>query len=103
MDDAWTEQQLAQYTRIKEGLRKAGLSEHEAAANARRTIEEARIRPGGRGRAISQEPTKDQLYREAMRYDITGRSKMDKEQLEHAVRENRRSRGEDDEDDEDGD
>lgn len=30
-------------------------------------------------------PTKDQLYQEARRFDIDGRSQMDKEQLENAI------------------
>ena len=84
MTDAWTEQQLAQFARISQGLQRAGLSAQEADAHARRTIEEARIRPR-KPPPDPDNPTKDQLYREAMRYDIAGRSKMDKDQLLHAV------------------
>lgn len=84
MTDTWTEQQLAQFTRIRAGFLKTGFSEADAEAHARRTIEEARFRPR-KPPPDPANPTKDQLYREAMRYNITGRSKMDKEQLANAV------------------
>jgi hypothetical protein len=81
--DSWNEKQLAQFTRIREGFIKTGFSPEDAEEHARRTIEEARIKP--RRRTDPENPTKDQLYREAMRYDIAGRSKMDKAQLVRAV------------------
>jgi hypothetical protein len=83
--EGWSERERTQFTRIKQGLQRAGMAEHEADANARRTIEQARIRPR-KPPPDPANPTKDQLYREAMRYDIAGRSKMDKEQLLSAVR-----------------
>jgi hypothetical protein len=38
---------------------------------------------------ISREPTKEQLYREAKRLRVKGRSKMSKSQLKSAVARNR--------------
>jgi hypothetical protein len=90
MTDAWTERQLAQFVRIREGFLKTGFSEDEAAAHAERTIEELRLRPR-RPAPDPDNPTKDELYHEAKRYDITGRSKMDKEQLADAVQGHRSS------------
>ena len=83
MTDAWTEKQLAQFVRIRDGFLKTGFTPEDADAHARRTIDEARIKP--RRQPDPENPTKDQLYREAMRYDIAGRSKMDKSQLVKAV------------------
>lgn len=84
MSDAWTERQLAQFARIRDGFLKTGFTEDDATAHATRTIEESRSRPR-RPPPDPENPTKDQLYHEAKRYNITGRSKMDKEQLAHAV------------------
>ena len=83
MTDRWSEQQLARFVRIREGFIKTGFSQDVAAAHARRALEQSRterVRPSD-----PANPTKDELYREAMRYRIAGRSKMDKEQLFAAV------------------
>jgi hypothetical protein len=90
MTDAWTERQLAQFARIRDGLLKTGFSAEDAAAHARHTMEQARSRPR-KPAPDPEHPTKDQLYHEAKRYNITGRSKMDKEQLSHAVQGHRSS------------
>lgn len=82
--DTWTEQQLAQFARIRDGFLKTGFSPEDAERHARHTIEAARIRPR-KPPPDPDNPTKDQLYREAMRYDIAGRSKMDKAELVKAV------------------
>jgi hypothetical protein len=87
MADAWTEQQLMHFIRIRDGLRKTGFSEEAAETHAAYTVEQARRRP--RRVPDPTNPTKDQLYHEAKRYDIAGRSAMDKEQLANAVRQHR--------------
>ena len=84
MSDKWTEQQLAQFARVRDGFLKTGFSRDVAESHAARTIEERRRQPE-RAPSDPTNPTKDELYREAMRYDITGRSKMDKAQLHNAV------------------
>lgn len=83
MTERWSEQQQEQYRRVRDGFVKTGFSKDVAEAQARRTIE-ARRRMGEPMRR-SAEPTKDDLYREAMRFNITGRSKMDKDELAKAV------------------
>jgi hypothetical protein len=83
MTDRWTQQQLQQFVHVREGLIKTGFAKDVAEAQARRAVEQrAKMRERKRH---SEEPTKDELYHEAMRYKITGRSKMDKEQLAKAV------------------
>ena len=84
MTDRWTERQLAQFAHIREGFLKTGFTEADAEEHATRTIEQSRSRPR-KPAPDPENPTKDQLYHEAIRYNITGRSKMDKEQLAHAV------------------
>ena len=90
MTDAWTERQLAQFVRVRDGFLKTGFSDADAEAHARRTIEQSRSRPK-KPAPDPDNPTKDQLYREAKRFNITGRSKMDKEELAHAVQGHRSS------------
>lgn len=85
MTDAWTEKQLQQFVRIRDGFLKTGFSQDIAEAHAARTIEESRRRPQ-KAPPDPSNPTKDDLYHEAKRFNITGRSKMDKEELERAVR-----------------
>ncbi|MCW2921616.1 MAG: hypothetical protein JWL76_1490 [Thermoleophilia bacterium] len=89
MTDAWTEKQLAQFVRVRDGFIKTGFPEDVAAEHAARTIEQSRKRPK-KAEPDPANPTKDDLYREAMRYNITGRSKMDKDQLANAVHGHRR-------------
>lgn len=89
MTDRWSEQQLRHFITVRDSFVKTGFSKDVAEAQARRTIE-ARMSRGEPVRR-SEEPTKDDLYREAMRYNITGRSKMDKDELAEAVEEYRRT------------
>jgi hypothetical protein len=84
MTDAWTEKQLLQFVRVRDGFLKTGFPRDVAEAHAHRTIEQTRRRQP-KPEPDPTNPTKDELYREAMRYNITGRSKMDKEQLANAV------------------
>lgn len=83
MTDSWSEQQLQHFRRVRDGFIKTGFSKDVAEAHARRTVEQRRAR-GERPRT-SEDPTKDELYLQAKRFNITGRSKMDKEELARAV------------------
>jgi hypothetical protein len=74
------------------GLHEAGASKYESKEknreNLRRT--KARERHGETGKARSErsgrrEPTRSQLYAEAKRRNIPGRSKMNKSELERAL------------------
>jgi hypothetical protein len=94
-----------QYEHIKEGLEERGRSEDLAEEIAARTVNKERARAGesktasrtstkdissGRRGGLrshrgSGGRTRDQLYEEARRKNVKGRSKMTKAQLEHAV------------------
>jgi hypothetical protein len=95
-----------QYEHIKQSLKKEGRSEDVAEEIAARTVNKERARSGearessrlsrtdissGRrggiraNRAGPRGRTKEQLYEEARRKGIPGRSKMNKAQLERAV------------------
>jgi hypothetical protein len=101
-----------QYEHIKESLKEQGRSEDLAEEIAARTVNKERARHGearessrlsrtdissGRrgglrsGRGGPRGRTKEQLYEEARRLGISGRSKMNKAELERAVS---RKRGE---------
>jgi hypothetical protein len=102
---AWSDKRERQYEHIKEGLLDRGENEDEAEEIAARTVNKERARAGeakessrsstddissGRrgGLRSHRGPggrTKDQLYNEAKRKGIKGRSKMNKAQLERAV------------------
>jgi hypothetical protein len=105
MPKAWSEKRERQYEHIKEGLEEQGRSEDTAEEIAARTVNKERARSGeaaessrtstddissGRrgGLRSHRGPggrTKAQLYEEARRQGIQGRSKMDKAALEKAV------------------
>jgi plasmid stabilization system protein ParE len=102
---SWSPKRERQYEHIKEGLEKRGDSESLAEEIAARTVNKDRARAGESRTAsststhdISSERrgglrshrgpggrTRDQLYEEARRKGIEGRSKMSKAQLERAV------------------
>ena len=102
---AWSEKRERQYEHIKEGLEEHGRSESVAEEIAARTVNKERARTGeaetssrtstddissGRrgGLRSHRGPggrTKQQLYEEARRKGVEGRSKMNKRQLERAV------------------
>ncbi len=84
MTDSWTEKQLMQFVRVRDGFLKTGFPHDIAEAHAAHTIEQTRKRPE-KPPSDPANLTKDELYREAMRFNITGRSKMDKDQLANAV------------------
>ena len=101
----WSRKRERQYEHIKEGLLDRGESKDEAEEIAARTVNKERARAGeakqasptstedlssGRrgGLRSHRGPggrTRDQLYEEARRKGISGRSKMNKAQLERAV------------------
>ena len=102
---AWNQKRERQYEHIKEGLEERGRPDDEAEEIAARTVNKERARSGearqrsrtsvkdissGRRGGIRSHKgpggrTKEQLYQEARRKGIEGRSKMNKKQLERAV------------------
>jgi hypothetical protein len=103
---AWSNKRERQYEHIKEGAKKRGASTKRAKEIAARTVNKERARTGearsssglsrtdlsaGRrggirsGTRRSTGRTKEQLYNEAKRMKISGRSKMNKAQLQRAV------------------
>jgi plasmid stabilization system protein ParE len=102
---AWSNKRERQYEHIKEGLEDRGRSEDVAEEIAARTVNKERARSGeakqksrtstndissGRRGGLRSHKgpagrTKEQLYQEAKRKGIEGRSKMNKKQLEKAV------------------
>ncbi|WP_328862944.1 plasmid stabilization protein [Streptomyces sp. NBC_00306] len=95
-----------QYEHIKEGAEKRGASAGRAKEIASRTVNKERARSGEsktasktstkdkksasqrggeRSHSGSQGPTRDQLYAEAKKKNIEGRSSMNKDQLRKAV------------------
>lgn len=102
---AWNAKRERQYKHIKEGLEERGDSEDLAEEIAARTVNKSRARSGEaktaspasvrdisssrRGGLRSHRGrggrTRDQLYEEARRKGVSGRSKMTKAQLERAL------------------
>ena len=103
---AWNAKRERQYEHIKESERKQGRSTKRAKEIAARTVNKERARSGeaeessrtsrrdmsssrrGGLRSGTNRPrgrTKEQLYDEAKRMNIRGRSRMNKQQLQRAV------------------
>ena len=103
---AWSNKRERQYEHVKESARERGASTKRAKEIAARTVNKERARSGesrqrsrtstrdmssGRrggqrsGRSGPRGRTKEQLYSEAKRMNISGRSKMNKRQLQRAV------------------
>lgn len=102
---AWNQKRERQYEHIKDGLEDRGRSENEAEEIAARTVNKERARAGEseessptstedisssrrgglRSHSGSGGRTRDQLYEEARKQNIRGRSTMTKSQLEDAV------------------
>ena len=104
--EAWSDKRERQYEHIKESAKERGASTDRAQEIAARTVNKERARAGearqssrssredissGRrgglrsGTARPRGRTKEQLYNEAKRMGIEGRSKMNKAQLQRAV------------------
>jgi hypothetical protein len=102
---AWNAKRERQYEHIKEGLEKRGSNEDKAQEIAARTVNKERAR-AGEAKQPSRTSTKDissgrrgglrshrgpggrtkaQLYNEAKKKNIPGRSTMNKAELERAV------------------
>ncbi|MBB1510513.1 plasmid stabilization protein [Tessaracoccus sp. MC1756] len=102
---AWSAKRERQYEHIKEGLEERGEDEDTAEEIAARTVNKERARAGeakessrlsredissGRRGGLRSHKgpggrTRDQLYEEAKRKNIEGRSKMNKAELKKAV------------------
>lgn len=86
--ESWSNKRERQYEHIKGGLKKRGRSEDTAEEIAARTVNKERARSGEakqRSHSGSKGRTKEQLYADAKRKGIEGRSKMNKAQLARAV------------------
>jgi len=103
---AWSNKRERQYEHVKEGAKKRGASTKRAKEIAARTVNKERARSGeaksssrlsrsdmssgkrgGMRSGTNREKgrTKEQLYNEAKRMNIPGRSQMNKQQLQRAV------------------
>jgi plasmid stabilization system protein ParE len=103
---AWSKKRERQYEHIEESLEQRGTPKKKAKEIAARTVNKERaqhgeaksastlsrrdLSPGRRGglRSGTNRPkgrTKEQLYNEAKRMNIPGRSRMTKQQLQQAV------------------
>jgi hypothetical protein len=102
---AWSKKRERQYEHIKQGVEKRGSSEDKAEEIAARTVNKERARSGEakqrsststkdissarrgglRSHSGSAGRTKAQLYADAKRKNIAGRSTMSKAELEQAV------------------
>ena len=102
---AWSKKRERQYDHIKDSLLERGRSEDKAEEIAARTVNKTRAqegeakessrlsredmsssrRGGLRSRGGPRGRTRDQLYEEAKRKNVKGRSSMNKEQLRKAV------------------
>jgi len=103
---AWSKKRERQYDHIKAGLEDRGESEDEAEEIAARTVNKERARAGeakeasktstkdissGRRGGLRSHrgaggPTKEQLYADAKRQGVKGRSRMSKAELARAVK-----------------
>jgi hypothetical protein len=103
--DAWNAKRERQYEHIRDGLEDRGQPESQAKEIAARTVNKERARTGesktasrsstsdissGRRGGLRSHrgaggPTYAQLYNEARHHNIKGRSRMNKQQLAHAL------------------
>jgi plasmid stabilization system protein ParE len=102
----WTDKEERQYRHIRDGAKERGTSEDRAEEIAARTVNKERSRKGKtrtasrtstkdmssskrggqRSHSGPKGRTKDQLYQEARKKNIKGRSKMNKAELERALK-----------------
>lgn len=105
MPEAWSAKRERQYQHIKDSQLDKGVSEDEAEEIAARTVNKTRAqegesekasrtsledkspseRGGERSHSGAKGRTKEQLYQDARRQGVEGRSTMDKDELEDAV------------------
>ena len=102
----WSKKRERQYEHIKEGLKEQGRSNDLAEEIAARTVNKERARSGEsktasrtstrdpksapqrggqRSHSGAEGPTRDQLYEEARKKNINGRSSMTKSELKNAL------------------
>jgi hypothetical protein len=105
MPQSWSDKRERQYEHIKEGAKKQGSSTKRAKEIAARTVNKNRAQ-SGESRTASRSsvndmspqkrggqrsgkgpggPTKEQLYNEAKKKNIKGRSSMTKKELQNAL------------------
>lgn len=104
-DQGWSDKRERQYEHIKESQESRGTSQRRAKAIAARTVNKDRAqhgesqqasrtsiddvsparRGGERSHSGARGRTKDQLYQDARRLGVKGRSRMSKAELEKAV------------------
>ena len=84
---AWSAKRERQYEHVKESEKKQGRSTKRAKEIAARTVNKQRAQAGEAKKSGGSNggKTREQLYNEAKRLGIEGRSKMSKEQLQRAV------------------
>ncbi len=105
-EQQWSDKRERQYQHVKDSVEKQGKSEDTAEEIAARTVNKTRaqqgeaeeasesslddLSPSQRGGEHSHEGpqgrTKEQLYNDAKREGVEGRSEMDKDELKDAVR-----------------
>ncbi|ATG51433.1 plasmid stabilization protein [Brachybacterium vulturis] len=105
MPEAWKRKRERQYQHVKDGQLDKGVSQDEAEEIAARTVNKTRAqegeaeeasrtsvedespaqRGGRRSHSGAEGRTKEQLYEDAKRQDVEGRSSMTKEELREAV------------------
>ena len=105
MPKAWSDKRERQYEHINDGLEQRGRDEETAQEIAARTVNKERARAGEsrqasrtstrdissgrrgglRSHSGAAGPTRDQLYAEAQRKNIRGRSSMTKDELRRAL------------------
>jgi hypothetical protein len=81
----WSAKRERQYEHVKESEQKRGASTKRAKEIAARTVNKERARTGEAKSSSRLSRTKEQLYSEAKRMNISGRSTMTKAQLQRAV------------------
>ncbi|TCJ93536.1 plasmid stabilization protein [Nocardia alba] len=83
---AWSDKRERQYEDIKKSERDRGRSEKRAEQIAAATVNKTRAEHGEtKGSRSGGGKTRDQLYDEARRRNIDGRSKMNKQELADAL------------------
>ena len=96
MPKAWSDKDERQYEHIKESQTKRGAKTKRAKEVAARTVNKQRRQEGrtpqrktqGTGNPTRglEDRSRDELYNQAKKLDIQGRSKMNKQQLARAIR-----------------
>ena len=82
---AWSNKRERQYEHIKDSAKKGGASTKRAKEIAARTVNKERARTGEARQGSRGGRTKEQLYAQARRMKVPGRSTMNKAQLQRAV------------------